>query len=78
MNDIKLEQQKADEAAKSSGFDYAVYLGVYKKENIYMPAFYDIEDPCIGYPRFLHAKKGKFRWSKSYSERFKVAEYFSD
>ena len=78
MNDKNEEQKKADEIAMSLGFDHAIYLGTFKEENIYMPALFDVKEPCIGKPRFLHAKKGKFRWSKNYSEGFEVADYFSD
>jgi len=42
-NELKEEQEIANEIAKLLGFDEAVYLGVYKKENIYMPAFFDIK-----------------------------------
>lgn len=66
MNDKYLTQ--AQNMAKSSIYDDAVYLGEWNNYRVYEPIFNDDVERCIGFPSFILAKPGEVRWNFDWEE----------
>ena len=63
------------EVSQQMGYDYAIYLGEYKGEDVYSPMFND-PNTIGGRTCFIHVKGNSWRWSKNHDEAIKVMDYF--
>ncbi len=68
--------QRAIEMAQASIYDGAKYLGKWRMLSVYEPTFNDNEPRFIGFPQFIIASGGSFRWTSDDEESRAIMNHF--